>query len=242
MNKKILMINGSARKKNTYKVLLKVEQILKSHNFEVEIINLFDFEIKNCVGCEICVNFEKCPINDAMPMLMEKMLESDGIVLSSPIYMGSVTSKLKSLMDRTNGWIHKNELAGKPMMFVTTTNFSGIKDTGKLLNVYANGLGVRKGEYISRKSDKIDTPIQEKELARFIKLVNQESNLYRPDMGEIVMFNVSKVLAMKSINNDHKYWNDKELFNKYYYFPCKINIGKKIISKFMFKVMSKVIK
>lgn len=242
MNKKILMINGSARKKNTYKVLLKLEQILKSHNFEVEIINLFDFEIKNCVGCEICVNFEKCPINDAMPMLMEKMLESDGIVLSSPIYMGSVTSKLKSLMDRTNGWIHKNELAGKPMMFVTTTNFSGIKDTGKLLNGYANGLGVRKGGYISRKSDKIDTPIQEKELTHFIKLVNQESNLYRPDMGEIVMFNVSKVLAMKSINNDHKYWNDKELFNKYYYFPCKINIGKKVISKFMFKVMSKVIK
>lgn len=242
MIKKILMINGSARKKNTYKMLLKIEQILKAHTFEIEIINLFDYDIKNCIGCEVCVNFEKCPINDAMPMLMTKMLESDGIILSCPVYMGSVTSKLKSLMDRTNGWIHKNELAGKPMMFVTTTNFSGIKDTGKLLNGYANGLGVRKGGYISRKSNDVDIPLNEKEISRFIKLVNQDKSLYRPDMGEIVMFNVSKVLATKSNGNDHKYWEDKDLYNKYYYFPCKINIGKKLISKLMSKIMLKVIK
>lgn len=241
MSKKVLIINGSARKKNTYNVLLKIEQILKAHNVEVEIVNLFDYEIKNCVGCEVCVNFEKCPFNDGMPSLMAKMLESDGIILSSPVYMGSVTSKLKSLMDRTNGWIHKNELAGKPMMFVTTTNATGTKATGKLLNVYANGIGVRKGEHISRSGKKMDISIKEKELSYFITLIHQDKSLYRPDMGEIVMFNVSKVLAMKSTGNDHKYWEDKDLFNKNYYFPCKIHIGKKLISKFMFKVMSKVI-
>jgi multimeric flavodoxin WrbA len=45
MSKKILMIDGSYRKKNTYNVLLNIEQILKARGLEVEILNLFDYKI-----------------------------------------------------------------------------------------------------------------------------------------------------------------------------------------------------
>ena len=39
--KKILLINGSGRKKNTYHLLKSIEKILINENFETKIINLY---------------------------------------------------------------------------------------------------------------------------------------------------------------------------------------------------------
>jgi multimeric flavodoxin WrbA len=57
MSMRILIINSSFRKMNTYKILTQIEQLLKksdTHN-NVEIINLFDYKIENCIGCRKCI-------------------------------------------------------------------------------------------------------------------------------------------------------------------------------------------
>ena len=92
MGKKVLMINGSFRKGNTYNILLQMGLILKSHDIETEILNLYDYEIRHCTGCDdLCIRQGSCQIQDDMPQLMEKILESDGLVLSSPVYLYGVT-------------------------------------------------------------------------------------------------------------------------------------------------------
>jgi multimeric flavodoxin WrbA len=52
MNKKVIAINSSRRKKNTYGILQKLKEDFSKRNIDVEIINLFDHEIKECLGCE----------------------------------------------------------------------------------------------------------------------------------------------------------------------------------------------
>ena len=62
---------------------------------------------------------------------MKKMIDSSGIILSSPIYVGTISGKLKTMIDRTCRWYHRPEIAGKPTLFVATTDATGIKETKK---------------------------------------------------------------------------------------------------------------
>lgn len=242
MNKKVLMINGSFRKKNTYKLLLQIEQILKKQDIEVEILNLFDYEIKDCIGCELCIHKNGCAIKDDMALLKQKIMDSDGIVLSSPVYLRSVTSKFKTFADRTCSWFHKPEPIGKPVLFVTTTASTGIKETKKFLGAFANGFGARIGDFISRKEHKLNESVKEKEVSRFLSLLKKDRSEYRPKMNEIVLFQVQKVLALKSSNDDRTFWVEKNWLDKPYYYKCKIGFAKRIFSKMMFKILTKAIK
>jgi multimeric flavodoxin WrbA len=242
MGKKVLMIDGSFRKKNTYGLLLQIEKILKARGIEVEIINLFDYQIDDCKGCEACVNHKACSMTDDMPRLREKILDSDGVVMSSPVYVNGVTSRFKTFADRTNGWIHKPEMAGIPVLFVTTTTFSGIKEIKQFFLSYANILGVRKGGFISRVGEKMNDPVREAELSGFLNLLDKDKKYYSPAMDEIILFTVGKALASKSTKQDNRYWEEKQLLDKSYYYPCKMNICKKLFGKFMFKVISNAIK
>jgi multimeric flavodoxin WrbA len=239
MDKKVLILDGSARKKNTYNILKQVETILKSRGHEVEFVNLFDYEINDCVGCEQCVGADSCHVPDGMAPLIKKILDSDGLVLSSPVYLSGVTSKFKTFADRTNIWMHKPETAGMPVMFVSTTAATGMKETVHFFKAYATGLGARVGEAVTRTGPKMKNPVREKELSRFLSLLELDKSRYRPAMNEIVMFTVQKVMAGKSGGDDRKFWEEKAWLDKRYYYPCKMNPLKKLFSAFMLRVLTK---
>ncbi|MCL2319642.1 MAG: flavodoxin family protein, partial [Treponema sp.] len=203
------------------------------------ILNLFDYNIRDCEGCEVCITEKTCALTDEMPLVMQKILNSDGVVMSSPVYMSGVTSRFKAFADRTNMWIHKPETAGKPVMFAATSAATGLKETKRFFEQYASGLGMRKGDFISRAGRNMAKPVEEKELSRFLTLLNRDRKQYNPAMDEIVMFTVGKVLALKSTGEDRKFWEEKKWLDKSYYYPCKMNPGKKLFAKFMFKVLSK---
>ena len=243
MSKKILMINGSARKKNTYNILLQMAQLLKARGIESEILNIFDYTIRDCEGCDnICIRQGDCQINDDMPAIMQKILESDGLVLGSPVYLSGVTSRFKAFVDRTNAWFHKPEPAGKPVFFVVTTASTGIKETLHFLDQFATGFGGRKGGFVARQAKNANTPVAEKDLSRFLSLLEKDKKQYRPSMNEIVIFEVQKVLALKSEGDDRKFWQKKGWLDKLYYYDCRMNPAKKVFSKMMFKILSNAMK
>lgn len=242
MGKKILMINGSFRKKNTYAILVQMGEILKNHDIETEILNLFDYEIKDCIGCDDnCARQGGCRVKDDMSKIMKKILESDGLVLSSPVYLGGVTSRFKTFADRTNEWFHKPETAGKPVFFVVTTAMTGVKETLNYLDQLATGFGAQKGGFLTRIIGNLKTPVNEKELSKFLSLIKKDKKQYKPSMKEIVIFEVQKVLARKSTGDDRKFWEEKDWLNKWYYYDCKMGLFKKAFSKIMFGILSKAI-
>ena len=99
---KIIGIIGSPRKDGNTSYL--VETALKSAQSagaDIEIINLGSVNIEPCVACDICKATGECAIYDDVGELLNIMMESDGMIIGSPVYFGSVTSQLKMLMDRT---------------------------------------------------------------------------------------------------------------------------------------------
>lgn len=245
MGKKILLINGSNRKKKTYLILTQIEELLKKQGYETELLNLFDYDIKECRGCDVtCIHNRGCNTKDDMPIIRQKVLEADGLVLGSPVYLNGVTSRFKSFADRTNNWVHNPAAAGIPTMFVTVTAATGIKDTENFFKHYAVGFGARLGDFVSRKGGAHQQPVTEKEIAKFLKLLGRDKSQYRPKMNELIMFRVQQVMATKFGEGNKQFWADKQLLDKnnYYYYKCKINFLKKGISKLMRKILNKAIK
>ena len=73
---KVIAINGSGRKKNTHSVLVEVADLLKNHDIKTEILNLNDFNIKQCQGCEVCMRSDSCHLDDDIPILVDKLISS----------------------------------------------------------------------------------------------------------------------------------------------------------------------
>ena len=114
---KVIAINGSHRKgKNTYKMLRAVLKEVAASGGETELLELADYEIKNCTSCNKCFTKNECSIkdDDMVNILGDKLLEADGIILGSPVYWDNVSTLMKNFMDRTR-WMHlkKNLMAGK---------------------------------------------------------------------------------------------------------------------------------
>lgn len=99
---KIIAVNGSPRKGgNTDLLLDEMVKIIEKNQIETETIFLRDVELKPCDACRYCRQHPgKCHIEDDFSLIFEKILTAEGIILATPVYFGSVTSPIKTFMDR----------------------------------------------------------------------------------------------------------------------------------------------
>ena len=229
--KKIIAINSSKRKMNTYGVIKEVEKILNNNNIDVEIINLFDYDIKPCIGCEHCLIKGNCVLKDDVSEIMDKIKSSDGVILTSPVYMENVSGALKTFLDRTCKWFHRPELCGKPILVISTTMGSGLKFTLKYLErVVIQWGGINAGK-IGRSIRNMDNEVEVKEVKKFIDHIKMDKEEYKPSLDALIHFQIQKVLAKKIGYLDSEYWEEKAWNDKVYYFKSKINPIKKLIAK-----------
>jgi multimeric flavodoxin WrbA/putative sterol carrier protein len=103
--KKILVIDGGPRNdhysKSTY-IANKFLEGAKSAGANVEYIKLKNLKINDCLGCYTCWTKTPgvCIHKDDMPEILNKMRHANLIVFISPLYIFSVTGKMKSFLDR----------------------------------------------------------------------------------------------------------------------------------------------
>ena len=103
---KAIFINGSPRKNwNTAQMLDNAMQGAADAGFEVERVNLFDYEFTGCKSCFACkIKNSKtngiCAIRDSIRPVIEKCQDSDVIVIGSPVYFGYPTGSVRSLVER----------------------------------------------------------------------------------------------------------------------------------------------
>jgi multimeric flavodoxin WrbA len=120
---------------------------------QTEKINIYDLSIEYCQGCYIScwVNDKACPRwQDDMDRVHEKMIESDLLVFSSPVYVGPPPAKLLAFFERSIDQkmvnlqslkVEKNNLSGKKAV-VLQVNFFDDSAYQKLpLSVYERILG-----------------------------------------------------------------------------------------------------
>lgn len=98
---RIIGIVGSPRLNgNTTFLVKEALSAAEEKGIETELIKLAEHEINPCRACDTCLTSE-CPIEDDVPMILEKLEAADGIIIGSPVYFGNVTGQTKSFMDRT---------------------------------------------------------------------------------------------------------------------------------------------
>ena len=103
---KLIAVCGSARKQgNTAKMLHQVIEGAKSVGAETEFVNLFELNYKDCISCYACKlknskSFGHCMVNDELKPLLERIEQSDVIVLGSPVYYGNLSGQMRSFTDR----------------------------------------------------------------------------------------------------------------------------------------------
>ena len=120
MSKNILILSGSPRKGGNSDLLCDefMRGAVEAGN-EAEKIRVAEKKIGYCSACYYCVQSGGiCAKKDDMPELLQKMIDADVIVLSSPVYFYSVDAQLKAVIDRTLArW---TELKGKEFYYILT--------------------------------------------------------------------------------------------------------------------------
>ena len=124
---KVLAVVGSPRKQNTYKLVEAVaEAMAKNKNVETELVQLSEFDIKHCAGCEeFCEKTGECNIQDDMQKLYPKLKEADVLIIGTPTYYWNVSGVVKDFIDRTNPLYNTESLKGKIGAAVAVAEESG---------------------------------------------------------------------------------------------------------------------
>ncbi len=128
---KILALMGSPRTDGTTRYI--VDQLLegaKAAGAETRIYNLNELSFKGCQGCRKCKEQDSCDLQDDLTPIYAEILQSDLLVVASPIYMAYVTGQTKLLLDRFYAFKDANQVsrvpAGKKSVLVLTQGYSDV--------------------------------------------------------------------------------------------------------------------
>jgi multimeric flavodoxin WrbA len=165
---KVVAFNGSPKREgNTYHLIQRVFQELQGDGIETEYVHFGGKPLRGCTACQKCQENKdkKCVLpDDGLNGYVEKMEESQGIILASPVYFSNVTSEMKALTDRAgyvsraNGGLFKRKVGaaiaasrrtGAMLVYSDLNLFFGIQEMIVPGSSYWNiGLGRMPGEVL----------------------------------------------------------------------------------------------
>ena len=107
---KILGISGSPRKGgNTDLLLDEALEVAREKGAKTKKITLSELNFSPCMECENIRKDGVCILKDDLQMLYSEIENSDGIILASPIFFGSISAQTKMMIDRFQClWLAKN--------------------------------------------------------------------------------------------------------------------------------------
>lgn len=242
--KKITAFVGSARKRHTHDVVERFfHHLHRVEEIDPEIVNLADYRIELCKGCKRC--FEKgeeaCPLADDRDVLIEKIMDSNGVVFASPSYMFQVSALMKALLDRLAFVGHRPRFFGKTYTSIVTQGLFGGGRIVKYLDFVGACMGFNtvRGICITalepmtkRESRKID-----KRLAKLAKrfhrrLVDRENPA--PSLMMLIGFRMGRASMWANLDEsslDFRYYKERGWFDADYFYPTRLGPFKKLVGR-----------
>lgn len=99
----IITLLGSPRRRgNTAAVLRAFEELIQPQH-RAERINIVDYDVRGCLGCDACQKVTDdpgCAQRDDAPAILRRMMDADLIVYASPVYCWAFSAQMKALLDR----------------------------------------------------------------------------------------------------------------------------------------------
>ncbi|RAP52202.1 MAG: hypothetical protein BZ138_03565 [Methanosphaera sp. rholeuAM270] len=246
---KVLIINGSPRRENTWKIICRVKETLTSldENIFFDEVDLIDENIPSCIGCYNCFmdGEDTCPHANTIQPIVNKMKECDGLIITSPVYALNVSGLMKNFIDHLAYFYHRPYFFEDKAMVVVTTAGAAHKKVGKYLDETLRNWGYNQrfklcfvhahdvhGYLPLDTKQKID-----KESVKFYTSI-QNKILKSPSMKALFMYNVWRAMAVNShIPADNKYWVENKLIDTEYYDKVPCSFIKKLPMKVFYKLM-----
>jgi multimeric flavodoxin WrbA len=126
---RILLITSSPRKKSNSTFI--AQHIAEGIKGKIEKVNICDYKINPCTGCDNCRKNFKCVINDDVKDIIKKVEMANIIIVASPIYFTGVPAQLKAFIDRNQVQWYKNRKKIKKIkkgIIVLTADLKGKKN------------------------------------------------------------------------------------------------------------------
>ena len=258
---KVLVIVGSSRGKgNTYKVTKQLEEkIKKLGDVEFSYLFLKESNLEQCRGCFTCVTKGEhlCPIKDDRAKIEEQMLNSNGVIFASPVYVFNVTALMKNFIERFSYASHRPPFFNQSAMAVSTSSGGGLKETLNYLESitlswgfnFTYKLGVITHPdlvHTPRYTDEIKNDIDKAARIFYNSLKTKERK--SPGLGYLIQFRMMRIHAIDTkeyFTADYKYYKEKGLLDrsKKYFIDSEINMFKNMfagmIEKLIKRAMSK---
>ena len=131
---KIVAINASPRKNwNTAQLVRAAADGAAENGAEVEVIDLYTIGkysgCISCFGCKTEKHHGECICNDDLKPVLDKIRNSDGLILGTPNYLGEATAGFRALYERlifqyitynTKHYSANNRQI--PVLFIMTSN------------------------------------------------------------------------------------------------------------------------
>ena len=248
---KLLIINGSPRRQNTWKIVERVKETINNldDNVTFNEIDLIEENIPSCIGCYKCFNDgeECCPHSSVIEPIVEEMKSCDGLIITSPVYALNVTGVMKNFIDHIAYFYHRPYFFKHKALVIVTTAGAGHKKVGKYLDETLGNMGYNQRYdlfFIHSHDAHGYLPLKtkqtiDKESVKFYSSI-KENRLTRPDFKSMVMYNVWRAMAKSNtIKRDNKYWTETGLINHEYSPDVPCNAIKKLIMKIFYRIMLK---
>ncbi len=210
---KILGINASPRKYgNTFKLLYIAVATAREFGAETEIVHLYDYDIKPCLGClsdEQQACRYPCVIEDDGRLILDKILRSDGLIIATPIFWYGPSGHLKNLIDRMTAFENmifidgRSWVEGKVAAFIAAGSDSGDINTISYLSIVLNSMGfiippwalayhAREGDVLQNTNALLDAANIGKIVVETIRLIRSKREWYDPTLLD--RGNIKKIL------------------------------------------------
>lgn len=211
---------------------------------EHEIVRLSDYHLGTCIGCRVCFDQgeEFCQFKDDRDKLIEKIMNSDGVIFASPNYSFHVSAIMKVFLDRIGFVFHRPRFFGKAFTSIVAQGIYGGNKIVKYFNFVGAGLGfnVVKGCCIGTLE-----PLTEKGRKKIDKIIDRQSRMFHskliksgypaPSLLMLMAFRAGRS-SMKSMLNesdkDYRHYKENGWFAADYYYPVKLSPLKKLAGKY----------
>ena len=237
--KRVTAFIGTESRRNTYKAVQEFEKHLKRlGEIEFEYVFLSDYRLEFCRGCKVYFDRgeENCPLKDDRDVLLEKMEQSDGVILATPNYAFHVPARMKNLLDRTAFVFHRPRFFGRVCTAVVTQGILGGGDIVKYLCTSGENLG-----FHSSKGCCVNTlePMTARQEEVLVREVNKTSaRFYRklvgptppPSFFRLMAFRIarSRIKALDDTYKDYRYYRDNGWFDSDYYHETSLGPVKRL--------------
>ena len=84
---------------------------------QTEYLRLADYKVGPCMECNSCYATGRCVLNDDYPQILQKILDTDHLIIASPIFYMSVCAQAKMLIDRAQCLWAKKNIIGRDIFF-----------------------------------------------------------------------------------------------------------------------------